>query len=86
MAAVVEITGRVFSPPRLEIAVGGYVTWLNHDNQTHNVTFDDSSLAGGGDMLAGQSFSRIFPSAGSYTYHCAFHPEMTGIVVVKPKG
>ena len=31
------------------------------------------------------SYSVTFPNPGTYYYHCAIHPEMTGVVVVIPK-
>jgi len=27
---------------------------------------------------------RAFPTAGTFAYHCAIHPSMTGTVVVTP--
>ena len=31
------------------------------------------------------SYSVTFPNPGTYHYHCAIHPGMTGVVVVLPK-
>jgi plastocyanin len=31
------------------------------------------------------SYSVTFPNPGTYTYHCAIHPDMIGVVVVLPK-
>ena len=70
-----------FSPNPLTVALGSTVTWTNLDGVAHTVTADDGSW--GSSMLGqGETYSHVFTSPGSYTYHCAIHPFMTGTVVV----
>lgn len=63
------------------VTAGTTVTWVNNDNVTHTSTSDtgvwNSTLA------PGASFSMAFPSAGTFTYHCAIHPNMVGTVTVQ---
>ena len=56
------------------------VTWTNHDEFTHNVTFDgEAALV----MKPGESVTRVFGDAGTFAYMCSLHPtEMRGSVVV----
>jgi plastocyanin len=77
------IQNLAFSPDPITIALGSTVTWTNLDGVAHTVTADDGSW--GSSMLGqGGTYSHVFTSPGSYTYHCAIHPYMMGTVVVTP--
>jgi hypothetical protein len=47
----------------------------------HTVTADDGSW-GSSTLGQGATYSQVFTSPGTYTYHCAIHPSMKGTVVV----
>jgi plastocyanin len=54
----------------------------------HTVTADDTAHAGdpaytSDTLVSGQRFTHTFLTPGDYTYHCAIHPEMKGIVIVR---
>ena len=70
-----------FAPESIVVDVGDTVTWTNHDDFTHNVTFEgEPALA----MRPGETVSRVFETAGSYPYLCSLHPrDMTGRVDVQ---
>lgn len=75
----VTISGFAFGPASVTVAVGDTVTWTNADGVGHTATgsgFDTGSLANGA------SASVTFQAAGTFAYHCAIHPAMTGTVVV----
>jgi plastocyanin len=78
-AESVAISGFAFAPASISVAVGTTVTWTNDDAATHTVT-----AAGGtfdsGNLSRGQTFSRTFDAAGTFTYQCSIHPSMTGTV------
>lgn len=80
----VSIPGQwVFEPATAQVAVGATVTWTNHGGQTHSVTFDDPSL-GDRDVKPGESVTVTFPHAGTFAYHCKYHPpDMKGRIVVQ---
>ncbi|GAC1537367.1 MAG: cupredoxin family copper-binding protein [Acidimicrobiales bacterium] len=74
-----------FSPPTLTIKVGAGVTWKNTTSTQHNVTFNDGTVKSSPlVMQQGDTFSGTFATAGTFTYHCTFHPGMDGKVVVNP--
>ena len=79
--ASVSMAGRAFSPSSVRIAAGGTVTFVNDDDRAHTVTASDGSFDSGV-MNAGARWSRRFPSAGTFRYLCAIHPDMTGTVAV----
>jgi plastocyanin len=77
--------GMAFSPARIEVTAGSTVTWRNADNVAHTVTARDGSF-NSGNVAAGGSWQKTFSTPGTYSFYCQPHPNMTGTVVVKPRG
>jgi plastocyanin len=84
-SASVSMAGRSFSPSTVTIAAGGSVTFRNDDDREHTVTATNGSF-NSGTLPEGGSWKRSFKGAGTFSYLCAIHPEMTGKVVVKGSG
>jgi plastocyanin len=91
----VAMQGFAFSQPTLTIKVGDTVTWTNMDSATHTVSSDSGSELSSG-MLSGSSsggayssatsggtYSHTFTTAGTFSYHCAVHPNMKATVIVQ---
>ena len=72
-----------FSPKTFTVPAGATVTWTNHDNVPHVVTSANNQFQKSPVLKAGQSFSNIFATAGTYSYFCSIHPRMTGKIIVK---
>ena len=70
-----------FSPTSITINVGGTVTWINYDSETHDPTQDDKGWTN--ELAPNASYSRTYTVAGTYPYHCEIHKNMTGTVTVK---
>lgn len=77
----VDIRDFAFQPADVTIAAGSEVVWTNRDSSGHTVTADDGSF-NSGRLTQGQPFAQPFATAGTFAYHCAFHPDMTGTVTV----
>jgi len=84
-ASSVSMAGRAFSPGTVTISAGGSVTFRNDDDRAHTVTADDGAFDSG-PIGEGGSWKRTFKQAGTFSYLCAIHPDMTGEVVVKGSG
>ncbi len=73
-----------FSPSVITVTTGSAVTWINDSITTHTSTSDgtgpDAWDSGG--ILVGGVFTHTFLTPGTFGYHCAIHPNMTGTVVV----
>jgi plastocyanin len=74
-----------FSPTSVSVAVGDTVTWRNTGQAPHNAVADDGSFKTP-DLNNGQSASHTFRQAGSFSYLCTIHPQMTGTVRVLSSG
>jgi len=77
-----NLTTTAYSPNPITVAVGGTITWTNNDNTAHTAT-DDAGGWNSGSIAPGGSFSRTFPSAGTFPYHCTLHVNMIGSVRVQ---
>lgn len=78
----ISLTTTAYAPNPVTVAPGGTVTWTNDDSIAHTSTGDGAAW-NSGSIAPGAKFSRAFPSAGTFTYHCAFHPGMVGTVTVQ---
>ena len=76
------LTNTAYAPNPISIAAGGTITWTNNDAVAHTSTGDDGSW-NSGTIAPGANFSRMFPSAGTFVYHCTIHPGMVGTVTVR---
>jgi plastocyanin len=80
-AASVSIKNMAFNPGSVSVTTGATITWSNNDTTIHTVTADDGSF-NSGNIAIGATYTRVFSTAGTFSYHCTIHPEMTGKVVV----
>ncbi len=78
---VVTMQNLQFIPSQITIPAGETITWNNQDSVPHTVTLDNGSWDSGV-VQPGHSVSTMFPTQGTYTYHCRIHPFMHGNIVV----
>jgi len=79
---IITITNFAYQGPD-SVSPGSTVTVKNEDSQAHTVTSDqaglfDAVVPGGGTVV----FTAP-TTAGSYAYHCTYHSNMHGTLVVK---
>jgi len=85
------VTNNKYTPARDSVGVGAQLTWSwnactgdGYGGSTctsHSVTFDDGPTS---QIQSSGTFSRMFATAGTYTYHCRVHgAAMAGTVIVK---
>jgi len=79
----VAISGFSYSPASVTVSVGDTVTWTNSDAQAHTATADDASWDTGNIAGSDGTDAVTFATAGTFPYHCAIHPQMTGTVTVQ---
>jgi len=80
-AANVTVANMSFGPSRVTVAVGETVTWTFQDAMAHTAT-SDNGFFNTGSASGGASRTVRFRSAGTFPYHCMFHPMMVGRVSV----
>jgi plastocyanin len=71
-------------PATITVPAGTHLIWHNGSDVPHSATsisgpasFDSGNIAVGGDSIA---ITLTVP--GTYSYHCAYHPSMTGQIIV----
>ncbi|MBZ2164459.1 cupredoxin domain-containing protein [Methanobacterium spitsbergense] len=79
--SIVTIQNSSFNPSTLNVQVGTTVTWINKDTTTHDVV-SDTGLFNSGNLTNGMSYNYTFNQTGSFAYHSAIQPSMTGTIVV----
>ena len=81
--ATVDIVDGMFDPRRVEVAVGGSVTWLNDDQTVHMVAWATPNVNASPLIGKAGTYTRSFEAPGEYRYYCSIHNEMKGVVVVR---
>ena len=82
-SASVPIAMFSFTPVTVHVGIGAQVTWTNLDSAPHTATADQGASFDTGTLMIHQTKTITFSTAGTFTYHCAFHPFMHGTVTVK---
>ena len=82
-ASTVVITGFAF-PASVTVLVGGTLSWVNNDAETHTVTFTGPAFPTPTSLRVGpgKTGTVTFATAGTYQYSCEIHPSMKGRVEV----
>jgi plastocyanin len=80
--AEISIQSFQFVPAILTVKAGTAVTWVNRDEEPHNVVspnrvFRSKAIDGG------EKFTTVFDKPGTYDYLCAVHPHMRGKIIVQ---
>jgi plastocyanin len=78
----VQIKSTGFVPKSLTINHGDTIVWKNVDTKSHQVVANDGSFASP-IVGAGHTYRHQFNAAGTFKYHDALHPSLTGTVKVK---
>jgi plastocyanin len=82
----VSIINHAFVASTVKLGLGGSVTWTNNEEDMPNMSHTSTSNEGFWDtntLVPGDTGSASFPSAGTFAYHCKFHPGMHGKVRVR---
>ena len=77
----VRIVDFSYSPRTITVSRGTRVRWTNAGATPHTVS-SNAGTWGSGTLASGDVFRRVFRRAGSFSYHCTFHPTMRGMVIV----
>ncbi|HWL36250.1 MAG TPA: cupredoxin domain-containing protein [Frankiaceae bacterium] len=74
-----------YTPARATARVGDTVSWVNVGAAPHTVTPSGGAPFGTSMLAAGATYRWSPTKTGTWSYVCAFHPQMTGTLVVLPK-
>jgi plastocyanin len=71
-----------FLPDTLRLHEGDSVIWRNYDFAPHTATAANHAWDSGS-LATNASWGRTSLGVGQHAYICAFHPNMTGVLVVE---
>ncbi len=88
MHYIIAIRDFAFHPDSIAVPVGATVTWVNCEDvgvEAHTTTSDTTGVWDSPLLIPGARFSRPFPTAGVFPYHCTPHRDlgMVGKLVVQ---
>ena len=78
----VDLDQYAFRPLRVVVDPGTTVVWVNQDAVVHTVTSSEGGFDSGAIGPQG-SYRLTFGKSGTYPYHCAPHPFMEAVVIVR---
>ncbi|MEX2153604.1 MAG: hypothetical protein WD825_09720 [Gemmatimonadaceae bacterium] len=78
----VSISRFAFDPLELTVSLGDTVVWVNADPLRHTATADSGAWSSP-ELSQGQRFVHVPNRVGRFPYHCAAHPVMRAVVVVR---
>jgi plastocyanin len=86
VAALAGETARIvindleFAPSALTLRVGDVIAWTNRDIVDHTITAKNGAF----DVVTpvGKTGRLRLGKAGTFSYYCRFHPNMTGTIIV----
>ncbi len=81
--ATVTISDLQFDPRRVEIAVGGSVSWVNDDVTSHLLVSTTPNVIESPLIGKAGTYTHVFAVPGEYRYYCSIHNSMKGVVVVR---
>jgi plastocyanin len=79
----VNLQGSLFNPADIQVSPGATVTFTNLDGIPHTVTFDNTNITSIDSYSTGAKTVTMPTATGTYPFHCQFHGNMKGTVVVK---
>ncbi len=82
-ASDVEIKDFEFRPGVVRVERGARVRFQNSDAASHTATSDRNGVFDSKRLERGQGATVTFSRAGTFSYHCDFHPLMKGKVSVR---
>jgi plastocyanin len=81
--AYVQVFDFSYLPVTLRIKPGTTVTWQNVEGTQHTVAAELNNDFRSGPLSRNQRFVHTFNAPGAYPYHCLFHEQMVGNVIVE---
>lgn len=81
---VVDIRDFAFEPRDTRILVDTAVRWINHDDVPHSIAVEGGRPGSSGLIAPAKDHTFMFRDAGRFTYRCAVHPTMLGLLIVDP--
>jgi plastocyanin len=82
----VSLKNIAYHPRNVAVHEGQAVRWTNDDNVAHTVTARSGATFDSGTLKPGIKafYETTMRNAGTVSYSCKFHPNMTGTIKIVP--
>ena len=78
----ISVKNLAYTPNSVTVHTGQTVTWIFEDQgMPHDVVFAELGIKS--DLQGSGTYSQTFDKAGTFTYTCTPHPNMTGTIIVE---
>lgn len=81
--SAVAIQSFAYRPTPVTVSPGTRLTFDNRDSVEHTASADDGTAFDSGPIQAHHSAVITLSKAGTFAYHCDFHPFMRGTIIVR---
>jgi plastocyanin len=78
----ISIVDFAYQPKVVYITPNTTVTWINTSSVYPHTVTSDQGLFNSGTLTTAMTFNYTFRNLGTFTYHCIYHPEITGTIIV----
>lgn len=82
-STIVFIKDFAFQAATIHVKSGSSVAWVNCEStNTPHTSTSDVGAWDSASLAPTAAYTRTFPTAGTFPYHCAIHPSMKATVIV----
>jgi len=80
----IQIRDNQFYPATDSVAIGAYIRFINTTTTSHLMISDDTVTVKTPVIAPDSNYTFKINTIGTFRYHCAQHPSVKGVIVMRP--